>query len=147
MSTTDDALGDVERSLRARDSDRDDLLAFFGRMRESGNLVRTIWGAPRPDPALQVDRHRPGRRDAAPHRARGLSRRDRRPLQPELKRTRIDVQVRCADRVEIRLLPGALWQIVSNLVLNGVITPSSPARSERSRSASSHIRRDGRRSL
>ena len=42
-------------------------------------------------------------------------------LKPELKRTNIKVSVQCPDNIEVESYPGALSQIITNLVMNSKI--------------------------
>jgi signal transduction histidine kinase len=50
-------------------------------------------------------------------------------LRPKLKKTRLRVEVHCDDRLEINSYPGALAQILTNLVMNSVIHAYDPDQS------------------
>jgi len=108
-------------------------------MRESGNLVRTNLGRAaliRRFKSIATTRSRDARRIEL-----GLISRDRRLAAAQLKRTRIDVQVRCADRVESGSARRTLADVA--ISLNGVIHAFKPGESNDHDRRRSHIRRDG----
>lgn len=42
-------------------------------------------------------------------------------LKPELKRSKLSLEIYCPDEIVFKTYPGAVWQIISNLVLNASI--------------------------
>lgn len=47
-------------------------------------------------------------------------------LRPQLKKTKIKVAFTCSEELQVSGYPGALWQIVSNLVMNSLIHAYEP---------------------
>ncbi|MFI5011147.1 MAG: sensor histidine kinase [Hyphomicrobiales bacterium] len=127
MSTTDDLVLATERSLRERQLTEEGLLAFFAQMRSSAalvaaNLQRAATLVRRfKDVATDQASETPRRLELGAHLDEIVA-----SLQPELKRTHITVTVLCPQPVEVKMLAGALWQIVSNLVLNSVVHAFDP---------------------
>jgi signal transduction histidine kinase len=42
-------------------------------------------------------------------------------LQPKLKTTKVAVEIRCGEKLEMNSYPGALYQIISNLIMNSLL--------------------------
>ena len=126
-STADEVLADAEARLGARELTEAGLLDCFAKLRGSGGLVRANLARA----AALIRRFKGVATDQIDETPRAIELGAQlaeiiASLRPELKRTTIDIRVRCPEPIEIRVLPGVLWQIVSNLVLNGVIHAFEP---------------------
>ncbi|HTH99125.1 MAG TPA: HAMP domain-containing sensor histidine kinase [Stellaceae bacterium] len=130
VATADDLLKEAERSLAARELTEADLIDFFAKMRLSDSLVlanleraatlvRSFKGI-----ATDQASEMPRRLDLGQYLREVVA-----SLQPELKRTRVEVVVEADEGLEATVLAGALWQIVSNLVLNGAVHAFDPGAS------------------
>jgi signal transduction histidine kinase len=122
MSTADDMVQEVEQTLKARQLTEDGLHDFFESIRTSSTLVLTNLDRAatliRSFKGIATDQtsETPRRLELGAYLREILA-----SLRPELKRSAVEVQVVCETPIEIAVLPGPLWQIVSNLVLNGVV--------------------------
>jgi len=60
-------------------------------------------------------------------------------LHPRLKATRLRVEIDCDETLEMDTLPGALYQIISNLVLNSVVHAFDDGQAGQIRVSAAHI--------
>jgi two-component system NtrC family sensor kinase len=47
-------------------------------------------------------------------------------LRPELRKRGLTIELECPDKIEIETIPSAIWQIISNLVLNAQVHAFDP---------------------
>jgi signal transduction histidine kinase len=130
VATARDLLAEIERRLVTRQLTEAELLSFFTKLKQSDTLVLANL-----ERAATLIRSFKGiAADQASETPRRIEigaylREIAASLQPELKRTRIDLRVEVEHEIHATVPPGTLWQIFSNLVLNGVIHAFEPGAS------------------